>query len=83
MNSFDGRISPLLDYGRADFCPVVQVNHVVIGHANAARGDAATELPRLVRPMDAVMRGAEIQRARNERIVRTAIHMMGEVGKAR
>src|SRR5215472_9259719 len=73
--------SSLHDDGGANLGPVIQVDDVLVGHTNAARRDAATELPRLVGAVDAVKRVAEIERPRTERIIRPAGHVTRQIGK--
>src|SRR5215467_14418559 len=48
------RLSRLHDDRRPDFCSVVEVDHVVVHHADAARRCSATNSPGLVGPVDAI-----------------------------
>jgi hypothetical protein len=65
------------DYdNRAEFDAIVEVNHILIGQADAARGDGSTDIFRLVGAMDAVLcvlaTGIQIQSARAHRILSQA-----------
>ena len=68
------------DHNGAHLDPVVEVDHVLIGHADAARRNRLADIFRLVRAMDTEQRVAaalmQIQRARAERIVRAATTML-------
>src|SRR5882672_7338412 len=66
----------------ADLDAAVEVDDVLIAHADAARGHLRADGPGLVRAVDAVERRAEIHRARAERIFRTAGHVARQVGPA-
>src|SRR5262249_62216947 len=80
---FATRYSLLLhDHRRAHPHALVEVDDIVIGEPEAARRHRLPDRLGLVRAVDAVERGAEIERARAERIVRTARHMAREVGPA-
>jgi hypothetical protein len=53
--------SPLLyDHGRADANPAVEIDHVLIGQADAARRDRLSDRVRLVRAVNAIEARAEI-----------------------
>ena len=58
------------DDGGADLDAIVEVDHVLVAQADAARRDLVTDGPGLVGAVDAVERRAEIKRARAERVVR-------------
>src|SRR5215813_6476779 len=75
---------PLLlhDHGRADLDPVIEIDHVLVGQADAARRRRRANRVRLVRAVDAVKRRAEIHRARAERIVDTTRHVTRQFGLA-
>src|SRR5262245_23186641 len=75
-------IRSLHDHGRADFDPAVEIDHVLVGQADAARRRRRTDRVRLVRAVDAVKRRAEIHRARAQRIVDAAGHVTRQVGPA-
>src|SRR5687767_202924 len=60
----------------------VEVDHVLVHHANAPGGDCLTDGPGLVRAVDAVVARTEIHGARAERIVRAARHVGREVRAA-
>src|SRR5690606_19352339 len=55
---------------------------VVIGEADAARGDGLANGPGLGRAVDAIKGGADIESARAHRIVRTPRHECRKVGDA-
>src|SRR5262249_4114304 len=67
--------SPQHDHLGADADPTVEVDDVLVGHAEAARRHRLADGFRLVRSMDAIERGAEIHRARTERIGAAALHV--------
>src|SRR4051794_25988664 len=69
------------DFG-ADLHTVVEVDHVLVEHADAARRHRLADRLRLVRAVDAVEAGAEIQGARAERVFRAASHVARQVGTA-
>ena len=75
--------SPQHDHLGADADAAVEVDHVLVGHAEAARRYGLADGLGLVRAVDAVERGAEIHRARAERIVDAALHVTGQVGAPR
>src|SRR4051812_15566231 len=54
---------------------IVEIGHVLVHHADAARRDGLADRVGLVRAVDAVERGAEIERPRPERVLRAALHM--------
>src|SRR5215831_7094766 len=77
------RVSTLLhDDRRADPDPVVEIDHVLIGQADAARRYRLPDLVGLVRTVNAIEARAEIDRACPHRIVRAARHMVREIGPA-
>src|SRR5215203_6466307 len=61
---------------------VVEVDHVLVRHADAARGDRLADGLGLVRAMDAVERAAEIHGAGAERVLGAARHVARQVGPA-
>ena len=71
---------------RAELDPVVEVDHVLVGHADAARGDRRADVFRLVGAVDAVQRvlvaGEEIEAARAQRIVRARADVSPECCRA-
>src|SRR4051812_32545934 len=71
------------DHPGADIDAAVEVDDVLIAHADAARGYVGADRPGLVGAVDAIERGAEIHRARPERILRTAFHVPRQIGTAR
>src|SRR5262249_34725351 len=70
------------DHLRADLHPGVQIDDILVAHADAAGRDLRTDGPRLVGTMDAIKRRAEVQRTRSERIVRTALHVPRQIRPA-
>src|SRR4051794_26471280 len=60
---------------RADLHAPIKVDHVLVAHADAPRGDGRADGPGLVRSVDAIERRAEIHGARAERIFRAAGHV--------
>src|SRR5579884_1963057 len=70
------------DYLGADLGSIIQVDRVLVRHANAAGGNSAPDLPWLVGAVDAIQRVAKIKRASAERIVLAAGHMPRQIGKA-
>src|SRR5215218_6415242 len=70
-----GAITPasLDEHRRPDRYPVIEVNHVLVQHADAARGGGLPDLPGLVGAVDAEEDIAaalvEVERARAERII--------------
>src|SRR5947209_4336714 len=56
----------------SDWHTVIEIHHVVVDEAEAARRDCSSDGLRLVGAMDAADRAAEIHRAGAERIARTA-----------
>src|SRR5947207_291696 len=66
----------------ADPDAVVEVDDVLVAHADAAGGDRGADGPRFVRAMNAVERGAEIHRPGAERIFRAALHVARQVRAA-
>ena len=66
----------------ADFDAIVEIDDVVIGHANAARRGRCADGMRLVGTVDAVLGVAEIQRARAEWIGGATVHMTWQIGPA-
>src|SRR6185437_2219149 len=57
----------------------IEIDHVLVGQANATRRYVVTDRPGLVRAMDAVERRAEIERARAERIIWAAGHEVRQI----
>jgi hypothetical protein len=55
------------DHDRADLYPAVEIDHILIGHANAARGNRTSDVFGLVGAMDAIQRvlaaGVKVQGA--------------------
>src|SRR6478672_3150137 len=66
----------------ADGNSVVEIGHVRIGQAEASRRHLGADGPRLVGAMDAVDRGAEVERAGAERIAGAAGHPARQIGLA-
>src|SRR3954451_22862081 len=66
----------------ADIDAAVEIDDVLVAHADAARGDVGADGPGFVGAVDTVKRRAEIHRARAERIFRAAFHVPGQVGTA-
>src|SRR5688572_21639782 len=69
----------LHDHRGADLHPIIEVDDILVGQAEAARRHRLSDGIRLVRAMDAVERGAEIERPRTERIVGTTGHVGGQM----
>src|SRR4051812_4067189 len=67
----------------AEVDAAVQVDDVLVAHADAARGDVGADGPGLVGAVNTVERRAEIHRARAERIFRAAFHVPRQVRTAR
>src|SRR6202451_553350 len=70
------------DHLGADRNAAVEVDHVLVDQTEAARRDRGSDRLRLVGPMDAIDGGAEIHRARPERIARSAGHEPRQGGLA-
>ena len=70
-------IDPGADPGAA-----VEVDDVVVGHADAAGRHRLADRVGLVRAVDAIERAGEVHRARAERIVDAALHVARQVGTA-
>src|SRR5712692_6870852 len=66
----------------ADLDASVEIDHVVIRHAETSRRRRGADRLRLVRAVDAVERGAEIHGARAERIFVSAFHVARQIGPA-
>ena len=62
------------DHAGADLDAVEQVRDILVQHADAARGDELADRRGLVGAVDAIDGGAEIHRARAQRIARAAGH---------
>ena len=77
-----GRPSAHDDDLGADVDAVVEVGHVVVGHADAARGDGLSDGVGLVRAVDAILRSADIDGARAERVANAAYHVSRKVRPA-
>src|SRR5581483_878893 len=60
----------------------IEVDDILVAHPDAAGGDVGADGPGLVGSVDAIERGAEIHRARPERILRPAFHVAGQIGTA-
>src|SRR5439155_10865651 len=60
--------------------PIVEINHILIGQADATRRNRMSDILRLVRAMDAIQRVlaacVEIERARTHWIARTAFDIV-------
>src|SRR5215208_1690943 len=69
----EARLSHYDDLG-ADADATVEVDHVVIGQPEAARGYRGADRLRLVGAVDAEERGAEIHGTGAERVLRPALH---------
>src|SRR5436189_503613 len=73
---------PQHDDDRARLHAAVEIDHVLIGEADAARRNGVSDPSRLVGAMDAVERvlaaGIEIERARTHRIARAAFDVARE-----
>ena len=67
---------------RADLGSPVEIDHVLIRHADAAGRNRLPDRIRLIGAMDAVERAGEIHGARAERIVRSPLHMARKVWPA-
>ncbi len=67
----------------ADIDPAEQIGDVLIGQADAARRDELADRRGIVGAVDAVLAGAEIHRARAERVARAAGHEARQIGLAR
>src|SRR5262245_32475433 len=66
---------PLADHHLGpDGNAIVEIGHVGIGQTETSGGHRAADGLRLVGAVDAVDRGAEVERAGTERIARTASH---------
>src|SRR6478735_6926802 len=80
MTCHVGEFTLALDHDpRADLGAAVEVHHVFVGHADAARGHRLADGLRLVGAVDAVDRAADIEGAGAERIVRGALHVARQV----
>src|SRR5262249_60854498 len=66
----------------ADLDPLVEVNDILVAHADAAGRYRLTDRPWLVRTVDAVEARTEIHCARAEGIFGAAFHVTGQVGPA-
>src|SRR5258705_13969799 len=60
------------DHAGADPDPFVEIDHVLVAHADAARRHRRADRPGLVRSVNAVERGAELHSERAERVFRAA-----------
>src|SRR5215213_9818506 len=70
----------LHDHLGSDLHAIVQIDDVLVGQPKAARRYRLPDRLRFVRAVDAVKRGAEIHRARAERVVGSAYHVARQVG---
>src|SRR6266566_154064 len=61
---------------------VIEVDHVLVAHADAAGRHLGAERPRFVGAVDAIERGPEVERARAERILGTTGHVAGQIRTA-
>src|SRR5215475_13353703 len=68
------------DDPRAHPRAIVDVDHVLVRHADAARRNGLPNRTRLIGAMNSIERARKIHGARAERIVRSAFHMTGKVG---
>src|SRR5690606_37654374 len=59
---------------------LVEVDHVLIGHADAARGYRSPDRPWLIGAVDTIERGAEIQRPCPHRVVGSPFHEFRQAG---
>src|SRR5262245_37718625 len=66
----------------ADLDPFIEIDHVLVAHADAAGRDRRSDRPGLVRAVDTIERRAEIHRAGAERILRPAFHVARQIGAA-
>src|SRR5215204_6570670 len=60
------------DHFRANTHTIVEVDHILVGHADAPRGDRLADGLGLVRAVDAIERPADVQGASAKRIVGSA-----------
>src|SRR5579862_2393679 len=67
----------------ADRDTIIEIDHVLIGHAEAAGGDGLSDRLRLVGAVDAIERRAEIERPRTEWVLDTAPHVTRQIGPSR
>src|SRR6185503_12673294 len=67
----------LLDHidRRTDAHPIVEMDHVGVQHANAARRDRAADRAGIVGAVDAEERAADVKRAGAERVAWAAFHI--------
>src|SRR5881394_1306140 len=63
----------------ADLDLFVEVDDVLVAHADAAGRHRMSDRPRLVGAVDAVERGAKVHRARTQRVLRAAGHEVRQV----
>src|SRR6266571_3828752 len=79
-----GEIESPLDHHHlgADLDAVIEVDHVLVAHADAAGRHLGADRPRFVGAVDAIERGPEVERARAERILGTTGHVAGQIRTA-
>src|SRR5438445_316069 len=65
-----------LDRG-SNIDPFIEIDHVLVAHADAARRHRTADCPWLVGAVDAVFGGADIERAGAERV----LHAAGQIGR--
>src|SRR5690606_31384323 len=74
------RLRSMIDVDEgADLHALIEVDDVLIGHAEAARRDSFADRLRFVRTVDAIQCRAEIDRPRAERVVRSALHIAWQI----
>src|SRR3984893_18532242 len=66
----------------ADRKPIVEIDDVAVDQTKASAGDRAADGLRLIGAMDAIDRGAEIERPRPHRIAGSSGHETGQIGLA-
>src|SRR5262249_22082756 len=66
----------------ADLDPLIEIDHVLVAHADAAGRHRRSDRPGLVRAVDAIERRAEIHGAGAERVLRPAFHVARQIGTA-
>src|SRR5216684_2205810 len=71
------------DNRRSNEDAVVEISHVVVGHAEAARRYRLADRLRLVRTVNAIKRRSEIHGAGAERVVDAAGHVPRQIGPPR
>src|SRR5262245_25955031 len=66
---------------RADSHAVIEVDHILVGHAKASRRYGLADGLGLVRSMNAIERRSEIDRTRAQRVFHSAHHVPRQVGE--